>query len=173
MILWLGWVNVMSNIVEVKLDYSNENLFFRADNIKLNNRLTVVVDTDRGLQFGKVVNIIDDIEQFNGVVLGDVVRLSTKKDYYNYLDNKKISDEALKICRDKAIDNKLDMNPIFNTVFKALAVGLGTAVFVLSVMKVDVESESLFMMLGMAVACLGLSLFDQKDDKNNSDSTEL
>ena len=65
------------------------------------------------------------------------------------------------------------MNPIFNTVFKALAVGLGTAVFVLSVMKVDMESESLFMMLGMAVACLGLSLFDQKGDKNNSDSTEL
>ena len=63
------------------------------------------------------------------------------------------------------------MNPIFNTVFKALAVGLGTAVFVLSVMKVDMESESLFMMLGMAVACLGLSLFDQKNDMADSDDT--
>ncbi|MBO7200045.1 MAG: hypothetical protein J6V54_01480 [Bacteroidales bacterium] len=65
------------------------------------------------------------------------------------------------------------MNPIFNTVFKALAVGLGTAVFVLSVMKVDVETESLFMMLGMAVACLGLSLFDQKDGKSDSDTTAV
>ena len=63
------------------------------------------------------------------------------------------------------------MNPIFNTVFKALAVGLGTAVFVLSVMKVDMESESLFMMLGMAVACLGLSLIDQKNDMTDSDDT--
>ena len=63
------------------------------------------------------------------------------------------------------------MNPIFNTVFKALAVGLGTAVFVLSFMKVDMESESLFMMLGMAVACLGLSLFDQKNDMTDSDDT--
>lgn len=60
------------------------------------------------------------------------------------------------------------MNPIFNTVFKALAVGLGTAVFVLSVMKVDMATDSLFMMLGMAVACLGLSMFDQKDQKDNS-----
>lgn len=60
------------------------------------------------------------------------------------------------------------MNPIFNTVFKALAVGLGTAVFVLSVMKVDMATDSLFMMLGMAVACLGLSMFDQKDKKDNS-----
>ena len=65
------------------------------------------------------------------------------------------------------------MNPIFNTVFKALAVGLGPAVFVLSVMKVDVETESLFMMLGMAVACLGLSLFDQKDGKSDSDTTAV
>ena len=65
------------------------------------------------------------------------------------------------------------MNPIFNTVFKALAVGLGTAVFVLSVMKVDVETESLFMMLGMAVACLGLSLFDQNDGKSDSDTTAV
>ncbi|MBR5832482.1 MAG: hypothetical protein IKY79_07705 [Bacteroidales bacterium] len=61
------------------------------------------------------------------------------------------------------------MNPIFNTVFKALAVGLGTAVFVLSIMKVDMASDSLFMMLGMAVACLGLSMFDQKENKNNSE----
>ena len=61
------------------------------------------------------------------------------------------------------------MNPIFNTVFKALAVGLGTAVFVLSIMKVDMVSDSLFMMLGMAVACLGLSMFDQKENKNNSE----
>ena len=60
------------------------------------------------------------------------------------------------------------MNPIFNTVFKALAVGLGTAVFVLSVMKVDMATDSLFMMLGMAVACLGLSMSDQKENKDNS-----
>lgn len=100
----------MSNIVEVKLDYSNETLFFRADNIKLNNRLTVVVDTDRGLQFGRVVNIIENTEQFNGVILGDVVRVSTKKDYYNYLNNKKSEEDALKICREKVTHNELDMS---------------------------------------------------------------
>lgn len=100
----------MSKIVEVKLDYSKENLFFRADGIKLNDRLTVVVDTDRGLQFGTVINIIEDIEQFNGVILGDVVRVSTKKDYYNYLDNKKSEEDVLKICRDKVIENELDMS---------------------------------------------------------------
>ena len=72
----------------------------------------------------------------------------------------------LPVAKTKTIQNR---TPIFNTVFKALAVGLGTAVFVLSIMKVDMASDSLFMMLGMAVACLGLSMFDQKENKNNSE----
>ena len=84
----------MNNIVEVKLDYSKDRFYFRADGIKLNNRLTVVVDTDRGLQFGKIINVIEDTKQFDDVILGDVVRISTKKDYYNHLDNIKSAEEA-------------------------------------------------------------------------------
>ena len=102
----------MNNIVEVKLDYSKDSFYFRADGIKLNNRLTVVVDTDRGLQFGKIINVIEDTKQFDDVILGDVVRISTKKDYYNHLDNIKSAEEALVICKEKVIDNKLDMSVI-------------------------------------------------------------
>jgi len=100
----------MSSVVEVKLDYGNSNLFFNSNGLKLNDKLTVVVDTDKGLQFGKVVRIINDSKQFDGVVLGDVVRISTKKDYYNYLDNKKLADEAVKTCREMAVKEKLDMS---------------------------------------------------------------
>ena len=102
----------MNNIVEVKLDYSKDSFYFRADGIKLNNRLTVVVDTDRGLQFGKIINVIEDTKQFDDVILGDVVRISTKKDYYNHLDNIKSAEEALVICKEKVIDNKLNMSVI-------------------------------------------------------------
>lgn len=100
----------MNNIVEVKLDFSNTNLFFRNDGLKLNNNVTVVVDTDKGLQFGKVVRIINEIEQFKDVVLGNVIRISNKKDYHNYLDNKKHSDAALKICREMVEKSNLDMS---------------------------------------------------------------
>ena len=63
----------MNNIVEVKLDYSKDSFYFRADGIKLNNRLTVVVDTDRGLQFGKIINVIEDTKQFDDVILDGAI----------------------------------------------------------------------------------------------------
>jgi hypothetical protein len=61
------------------------------------------------------------------------------------------------------------MSPIFNTIFKALAIALGTAVFVLSFMNVKMESNSLFMMLGLAVAFLSLSMMEQKDESKNKE----
>lgn len=64
------------------------------------------------------------------------------------------------------------MNPIFNTIFKALGIALGTAVFVLAAMNVEVESNHMFMMLGLAVAFLALSMFDQKDGQAESNEKD-
>lgn len=100
----------MSNIVEVKLNYNNSSFFINSNNLKLNNKLTVIVETDKGLQFGKIVRLIDDSKQFDGLELGKIVRISTKKDYHNYLDNKKHAEEALKTCREMASKNNLDMS---------------------------------------------------------------
>ena len=101
----------MSNVVEVKLDYNSSNLFFN-NNLKLNDKLTVVVETDKGLQFGKEVRLIEDSKEFDGLELGKVVRISNKKDYHNYLDNKKSAVVALKTCRDLVIKSNLDMSII-------------------------------------------------------------
>ncbi len=102
----------MNKIVEVKLDCSSNNLFFDCSNLKLNTKNTVVVDTGKGIHFGKVVRIIDDINQFDGVELGNVIRITTKKDYYNYLDNKKMANDALKVCRGMVLKERLDMSII-------------------------------------------------------------
>ena len=72
------------NIVEVFFEYNKSSSFFRNKDLKLKNNLTVIVNSDRGLQFGKIVNIIDEIEQFDNVDLYDVVRVSNKKDYISY-----------------------------------------------------------------------------------------
>ena len=88
------------NIVEVFFEYSKSSAFFRNNDLKLKNNLTVLVNTDRGIQFGKVINIITDVEQFDGVELGEVIRISTKKDYLHYLENNKMSEEALKKCKE-------------------------------------------------------------------------
>lgn len=98
------------NIVEVFFEYNKSSSFFRNKDLKLKNNLTVLVNTDRGIQFGKVINIITDVEQFDGVELGDVIRISTKKDYFNYLDNVKMAEEALKKCKEVVKNSGLNMS---------------------------------------------------------------
>ena len=97
------------NIVEVFFEYNKSSSFFRNNGLNLKNNLTVLVNTERGIQFGKIINIINETSQFDGVELYDVVRISTKKDYFNYLDNIKMSEEALLKCKEIVKDTNLNM----------------------------------------------------------------
>ena len=100
------------NIVEVKFDYNNTVSFFRNDKLNLKKNLTVIVDSDKGLQFGKIINIIDDVSSFEGVSLYDVVRVTSKKDYLHHLENKKMESVALKKCREIVSNTDLNMSII-------------------------------------------------------------
>ncbi len=100
------------NIVEVKFDGNNQTEFFRNSKFRLKNNLTVIVDSDRGLQFGKVVNIIEDNKKIEDVVEYNVVRISTKKDYLQHLKNLKAAEEAIIKCRDIVNGYDLAMNII-------------------------------------------------------------
>jgi cell fate regulator YaaT (PSP1 superfamily) len=97
------------NVVEVFFDYNNSSSFFKNKNFNLKVNLTVIVETEKGLQFGKVVRIIDDLSKFDGVFLYDVVRVSSKKDYFHYLENLKLADEAVMKCKELAKKNELNM----------------------------------------------------------------
>ena len=74
--------------------------------------VTVITETEKGLQFGKVVNYIkrDDIKNIDE--LKDIIRISTKKDYEEYLRNLKDADLALKQCRSLVKELDLDMKMI-------------------------------------------------------------
>lgn len=97
------------NIVEVKFDNSNTTSFFRNKDLILKNNLTVIVNTDRGLQFGRVVRIISTVEEFEGVELDSVVRIASKKDYFHHLENMKLTNEVLRKCRQIVSKNELNM----------------------------------------------------------------
>ncbi len=97
------------SIVEVKFDYKKSTCFFRNNGLKLKNNLTVIVNTERGLQFGKVIKIIEDSSSFEGVTLFDVVRISTRKDYFHHLENLKMADEAVITCRKIVERDQLNM----------------------------------------------------------------
>lgn len=97
------------NIVEVFFEYAKSSAFFKNNDLKVKNNLTVLVNTERGLQFGKVIRIIDDVHQFDGVDLHDVVRISTKRDYFHYLENVKMSEEAVEKCKEVVKQSNLSM----------------------------------------------------------------
>ena len=99
------------NIIEVKLDYNNCSSFFRNSKFSLKKGLTVIVDTDKGLQFGTIIRIISDdkAHEFDSLDLGNVVRISSKKDYLHYLENNKLAENAIIKCREMVMDNNLNM----------------------------------------------------------------
>ena len=97
------------NIVEVFFENNNSSSFFRNKDLRVKNNLTVIVNTERGIQFGKIINIINDTEQFDGVELFDVVRISTKKDYLHCLENNRMSEESLKKCKEIVKQMELNM----------------------------------------------------------------
>ena len=97
------------NIVEVYFENTKSSTFFKNNGLNLKINLTVLVNTDKGIQFGKVINIISDISQFDGVELGEVVKISSKKDYLHHLENIKLNEEALKKCKEMVKDSKLNM----------------------------------------------------------------
>ena len=56
--------------------------------------VTVITETEKGLQFGKVVSYIGNENTKNIDELKDIIRISTKKDYEEYLKNLKDADQA-------------------------------------------------------------------------------
>ena len=103
----------MENIVEVAAVCFKKNgpkYYFLTDNIELKNNISVIVETERGLQFGFVEDLIKMSTDNNNLPNKKIIRISTKKDYSKYLNNIKDSKEAFKKCKELIKKNNLDMN---------------------------------------------------------------
>ena len=57
---------------------------FKSESIECPINVTVIVETEKGLQFGKVVSEIQNINNYEN--LKDIVRISTKEDYKKCLE---------------------------------------------------------------------------------------
>jgi len=100
------------SIVGVKLTDKGKVYYFDDNNIKLKKNLTVIVETENGLQFGKVVDYIDDVKLHDKNEYKKVIRISTKKDYLQHLNNLKDAEEAIYKCREFVEKYNLDMRII-------------------------------------------------------------
>ncbi len=95
-------------IVGVKINNNNQIKYFYNENLDLKKDLTVIVDTDKGLQFAKVYNFVNKDIGKDKVENGKIVRITTKKDYIQYLTNLKDAKAAVKKCRE--LINKYELN---------------------------------------------------------------
>ena len=96
-------------LVSVVFNNSSKKYCFNDNGLKLKKNLTVIVDTDKGLQFGKVVQFIKN-DNYNDSDFNNVVRISTKKDYLQHLNNLKDANKAVDICKNIIASNKLNMS---------------------------------------------------------------
>lgn len=97
-------------IVEVCFRFHHFSSFFRSKDLNLKKNITVLVDSEYGVLFGKVVQIVSDVSQFDGVDLYEVKRVASKKDYLHYLDNCKLEKDAVSKCREMVQLSGLSMN---------------------------------------------------------------
>lgn len=106
----MGEVIGVKDVIGISLGNNNKIYYFSPNNIKLKKGITVIVETERGLQFGKVeTDIIKvDSKKFSNKIK-NVIRISTKKDYYKHKENLSLAEEALKNCRRLVLENKLNM----------------------------------------------------------------
>lgn len=99
----------MIKVVGVSFDDNKQIYYFNPQNFDLRRNVTVIVETERGLQFGKVELPPFSIEEERlKSPLKNVIRISTKKDYLDHKKNIKEAENALKKCRELVM--KLDLN---------------------------------------------------------------
>lgn len=98
------------NIYGVKFDDNGRMYYFNGHDLKINNNVCVIVETEKGLQYGKVIEKIDEKSLKNMTEnFKDIVRLTTKEDYRKHLINLKDADQALKKAREFAKELGLNM----------------------------------------------------------------
>ena len=86
-------------VAKVSFEKNGREYYFSTNNLNLKKNLTVIVETERGLQFGYVQDILEmDASKVNDN-LKQVIRICTKNDYNQYLNNVKDSKKAFDKCK--------------------------------------------------------------------------
>lgn len=98
------------NVYGVLFKDKGKIYYFNGHDLRIPKNVTVIVETEKGLQFGKVDSKVEDdkIERFKDN-LKDIVRISTKKDYEQYLKNLKDAKVALEKAKEFVKELNLPM----------------------------------------------------------------
>ena len=101
----------MHEVVGIKFINSHRMYYFSTNNLKLKNKDKVIVETEKGLQFGVVASEPVELPEEKLVLpLKNVIRVANKEDLKQEKDNEEKSQKALLDARKIAEKLELDMN---------------------------------------------------------------
>ena len=101
----------MIKVAGIRFSLKGRMYYFNKKDLKLEDNMQVIVETERGLQFGFVLKKEKEIDE-NKLVspLKDIVRIATEQDKKIYSKNLSDSEVALKKAKKIVEELNLDMN---------------------------------------------------------------
>ena len=99
-------------VVGVRLSDNGRVYYFDAAGVSVSENSTVIVETEKGLQYGVVVKIIPDNEIDKKMDYKKVIRLTTQADYKRHISNLRDADKALVFCNELIKKYNLDMRVV-------------------------------------------------------------
>lgn len=101
----------MIEVVGVRFKKAGKIYYFDPDDNKLTTDDAVIVETARGIEYGKVV-IANKLVDIDDVVLPlkKVIRIADEADHQNVEKNEQMAKEALDVCLNKINKHELEMN---------------------------------------------------------------
>lgn len=102
----------MINFYGVTFKNDGKVYYFKSEDFTCPINVTVIVETEKGLQFGKVVSKVEEIKGIDKESIKDIVRISTKEDYKQYQKNLKDAKDSLQYINDCIKELDLNMNVI-------------------------------------------------------------
>ncbi|MGB8002292.1 MAG: stage 0 sporulation family protein [Anaerobacillus sp.] len=100
----------MYEVVGVRFKKAGKIYYFDPSSLQVSNKDFVIVETARGVEFGKVVLANKQVDEEDVVLpLKKVIRIADEKDRLAVEDNKHAAEEAFEVCVSKIEEYKLDM----------------------------------------------------------------
>ncbi|GEN55365.1 PSP1 domain-containing protein [Halobacillus faecis] len=101
----------MIEVVGVRFKQAGKVYYFDPGGLRMTTDDYVIVETVRGIEFGKVVIANKSIDEEDVVLpLKKVIRMADDKDKVTVDENKDNAAEAYRVCEKKIREHKLDMN---------------------------------------------------------------
>lgn len=100
----------MVEVVGVRFKKAGKIYYFNPNGFDLKKETEVIVETARGIEFGKVIEGIKTINKENLISeLKSVIRIADEADKFIHKENRKKAKDALDICEIKSKEHNLDM----------------------------------------------------------------